>query len=147
MNAPSIREACSNDYRLFFSHGGEDAYIVQHFLREQVEKTGAKVFLDTGRIHYGDDFREKILKELASCDELLVLVTRSSLKRPWVLAEIGAALVRGKRIVAVLYGPTTTELEELSVLSLLGQSHVLVLDNFGEYLSQLKSRVESLKDV
>lgn len=93
-------------YRLFFSHGGDDTYIVENFLKPKVESSGASVFLDAGQIQYGDDFRQMILAELMQCEELLVLFTKSSLRRPWVLAEVGATLIRSKRIVAITYGPS-----------------------------------------
>jgi hypothetical protein len=125
-------------YRLFFSHGGDDTYVVEHFLKPKVETSGATVFLDAGRIEYGDDFRQLILSELALCNELLVLFTRSSLRRPWVLAEIGAALIRNKRVVAITYGPTEGELQELGVLSLLGTKRLLKLEDFDGYVN-LKS--------
>ncbi|HKY29370.1 MAG TPA: toll/interleukin-1 receptor domain-containing protein [Pyrinomonadaceae bacterium] len=130
-------------YRLFFSHGGDDAYIVEQFLKPKVEGSGAVVFLDAGRIEYGDDFRELILDELAQFDELLVLLTQSSLRRPWVLAEVGAALIRGRRIVAITYGPTETELQQLGILSLIGNSSLLKLEDFDDYIEQLTGRVEA----
>lgn len=132
----------SEPYRLFFSHGSEDTYMVENFLKPKVEASGAKVFLDAGKIEYGDDFREIILSELAICDELLVLFTKSSLKRPWVIAEVGATLIRNKRIVAVRYGPSESELQELGLLSLLGTKSLLKLDDFDMYIKQLTTRVE-----
>ncbi|RZM81976.1 toll/interleukin-1 receptor domain-containing protein [Leptolyngbya iicbica] len=132
-------------YRVFFSHGSDDKYVVANLLKPKVEATGAKVFLDAGEIEYGDDFRRKILDELAICDELLVLFTRSSLRRPWVLAEVGAILVRNKRIVAIRYGPSESELQELGILSLLGTNNLLNLtdEDVDKYLSQLSDRVEN----
>jgi hypothetical protein len=127
-------------YRLFISHGGDDTFIVREFLKPKVEFTGASVFLDAGRLEYGDDFREVILAELARADELLVLLTPSSIRRPWVAAEIGAALVRSKRIVAVRYGPSESELQKFGLLSLIGTKMLLRLDDFDEYVSQLKRR-------
>jgi TIR domain len=128
-------------YRIFFSHGGDDTFIVKEFLRPKVESSGASVFVDAGRIEYGDDFREVIFKELSRCDELLVLLTPSSLQRPWVIAEIGAILVRGKRVVAIRYGPTESELQNLGVLSPLGTKSLLRMDDFDEYVKQLTRRV------
>lgn len=130
-------------YRLFFSHGGDDTYVVEHFLKPKVESSGAKVFLDAGQIQYGDDFRQMILEELAQCEELLVLFTRSSLRRPWVLAEVGATLIRSKRIVAMTYGSTEAELQELGVLSLLGTKSLLKLEDFDSYVNQLHARVKA----
>ena len=130
-----------SQYRLFFSHGGDDTFVVKEFLKPKVESSGAVVFLDAGRLEYGDDFRQTILEELACADELLVLLTPSSIKRPWVIAEIGAALVRGKRIVAVRYGPSEVELQELGILSLLGTKTLLRMEDFDEYVVQLARRV------
>jgi len=128
-------------YRLFFSHGGDDTFIVKEFLKPKVESSGANVFLDAGRLDYGDDFRETIFIELAQAEELLVLLTPSSIRRPWVVAEIGAMLVRGKRVVAVRYGPTESELQELGILSLLGTKTLLRMEDFDEYVAQLRRRV------
>ncbi|MBN9517692.1 hypothetical protein J0H58_04095 [bacterium] len=72
----------SGKYRVFFSHGSEDAYIAGLFLKPKVESSGAGVFLDSGATQYGEDFRKVILDELTTCDELLVLLTKSSLLRP-----------------------------------------------------------------
>ena len=130
-----------NPYRIFFSHGGDDTFIVKEFLKPKLETSGARVFLDAGRIEYGDDFRETILQELSRCDELLVLLTPSSLQRPWVIAEIGATLVRSKRVVAIRYGPSETELQQLGVLSLLGTKSLLRMEDFDEYVRQLTRRV------
>lgn len=133
-------------YRLFFSHGGDDTFIVKEFLKPKVEGSGAVVFLDAGRLEYGDDFRATIFDELVRTDELLVLLTPSSLRRPWVIAEIGAILLRGKRVVAVRYGPSETELQELGILSLLGTKTLLRMDQFDAYVHQLTSRVAESHD-
>jgi hypothetical protein len=130
-------------YRVFFSHGGGDTYIVNNFLRPRVEGSGARVFVDAGEIRYGDDFRRTVLDELDRCHELLVLLTPTSVERPWVFAEIGAALVRGVRVVVLQYGVTEERLHALGILSLLGTNKLLVLDNFDNYVSELKVRVEN----
>lgn len=131
-------------YRVFISHGGDDTYMVRHLLLPKVQSAGADAFLDCGAIQYGEDFRETILNELGACDELLVILTKSSILRPWVLAEIGATLIRGKRVIAVRYGPSESELQSLGVLSLLGTNSLLHLSDFDEYVSQLTSRVEEV---
>lgn len=133
-------------YRLFLSHGGDDTWVVERGIKPQPETPGLSVFLDARQIQYGDDFREKILAELAQCDELVVLFTRSALRRPWVLADVGATLVRTKRIVAFRYGPTEAELQDLGVLSLLGSKSLLKLDDFDAYVHQLHARVKAHND-
>lgn len=132
-------------YRVFFSHGSEDIFIVKNFLKPKVENSGATVFLDAGRLDYGDDFRQKILAELSITDELLVLLTPSSIRRPWVTAEIGATIVREKRVVAVRYGPSESELQELGIMSLLGTKTLLRMEDFDEYITQLTRRISGEK--
>ena len=133
-------------YRVFFSHGGDDTYVVEQFLKPKVESSGATVFVDSGTIDFGDDFRELILNELATFDELLVLFTQSSLQRPWVFAEVAAAVLRQKRIVAIRYGPSESELQALGVLSLLGSKTLLGLNDFDKYVTQLAARVKANGD-
>ena len=72
----------------FFSHGGDDRYIVEELLKPKIEASGAVVFVDTENISYGDRYREIIVEELVRCDELLVLITPSSLRRPWVFLTL-----------------------------------------------------------
>ena len=115
--------------------------MVSQFLCPKVEAAGAHVFVDAGELEYGDDFRAKIFAELAVAYELLVLLTPSSIRRPWVSAEIGAGLVRDRRIVAIRYGPTESELQDLGILSLLGTRTLLRMDNFDTYVDQLARRV------
>jgi hypothetical protein len=143
LNPPN---AAKLPYRVFFSHGGEDTYVVNQFLRPKVEGSGAVVFVDAGEIKYGDDFRQIVLRELTRCDEFLVLLTRSSIRRAWVFAELGASLIRGIRVVVVRYGVSEEDLRADGVLSLLGTTNLLVLDNFDEYVGQLRLRVESVRD-
>ncbi len=131
----------SNKYRVFLSHGSGDNFIVSRFLKPQVEASGALVFVDQIAIEYGDDFKVKILSQITLVHELLVFFTPSSLSRPWVYAEIGAALALGKRIVGVLYGPSEGELQKIGALSLLGESNLLHIDHFDAYVEQLRVRV------
>jgi hypothetical protein len=37
-------------YHLFFSHGRQDTYVVENFIKPKVESSGASVFLDAGRL-------------------------------------------------------------------------------------------------
>lgn len=127
---------------MFFSHGKEDTYMVQELFAPKLKASGANVFIDAGAIQYGDDFRRLILTELAQADELLVFLSPSALSRPWVFAEIGGMLVRGKRIVAIIYASETT-LQELGILSLLGTTSMLRMEDFDSYVVQLTARVEA----
>lgn len=129
-------------YRVFFSHGGEDTYIVNDFFCPKVRASGAEVFVDEGEVSYGDDFRDIVFRQLEICDELLVLLTPSSVQRPWVFAELGAAILRGIHVVAIRYGVSEEELRRLGVLSILGTKKLLVPAECDKYVEQLQNRVQ-----
>lgn len=129
-------------YKVFISHGSDDAFVVNESIVPRVAGSGAEVFVDEGRIEFGDDFRARILTELSEMDELLVLLTVSSIERPWVFAEIGAAASAGRRIVPIRYGPRDDQLQALGVLSLLGHALLLELNDLDRYADQLAARVE-----
>jgi hypothetical protein len=130
-----------NLYRVFFSHGGEDTFMVKDFFGPKVRSSGAELFIDEGEVSYGDDFRKIVYSELHICDELLVLLTPSSIKRPWVFAELGAAILRNSYIVAIRYGVSEEDLRSLGIMSILGTKKLLVPDDFDKYVQQLKNRV------
>jgi hypothetical protein len=48
----------------------------------------------------GTPIRETIDREIAECDEFLVLLTPKSIDRPWVIDETAVAAVHRKKIVA-----------------------------------------------
>lgn len=131
-------------YRVFLSHGSGDIELVTARLLPAIERAGAEVFLDERQIAYGDDFRRIILAELKRCNEVVVLLTASSMARPWVCAEIGGSMVLPrKRIVPVTYGVTEAAMAGAGVLSLFGSTNMMKLDDqqlerFGQ---QLRRRV------
>lgn len=130
-------------YRVFFSHGGEDTYIVNDFFGPKISASGAEVFVDEGEISYGDDFRDIVFHQLQTCDELLVLLTPSSVQRPWVFAELGASILREIHVVAIRYGVSEEELRRLGILSLLGTKKLLVPADCDKYVEQLRNRVRN----
>lgn len=129
------------DYRVFVSHGGGDSFLVSDYFVPKLENSGAGVFVDSGEIEHGDDFRTRLIDELRITDELFVLLTTTSIERPWVFAEVGAMIMSGKRIVPVRYGPTDEHLQGLGILSLLGNVALLELHDVDGYVAQLTQRV------
>lgn len=139
-----MSENGEKNYGVFFCHGSADKHKVEKELKPKLEETGAYVFLDDGEIQFGDDFREKIIAGLIACDEIVVFLTKTSVKRPWVFAEVGAGVIQKKRIVAIRYGPSKVKLQKLGVLSLLGNTRILEMEEFDDYVSQLLKRVKEV---
>src|SRR6266404_7825498 len=82
-----------NQYRVFFSHSHQDRWIATQRVK-LIEQTGGgqvKAFPDEKDLEAGQSIQDSIRKEIARCDEFVVLLSPNSKDRPWVLIEIGAA--------------------------------------------------------
>lgn len=111
-------------------------------MAREIQDCGASTFLDETNIAKGDDFKKAIHREIAACDELVALFTPWSAQRFWVWVEIGAAWGQSKRIVAILYGVTVSELEKIGGSSAnLEDINVLPINSFDDYLAELRNRV------
>jgi hypothetical protein len=128
-----------NSYRVFISHGSPDRWIAKQ-IRKLLQTNSVSCFLDDADINIGDNFRTAILHELQVCNEVLVLLTPGSLNRAWVFAEIGAAILSEKRVVAIRYGVTMEELHDRGVVSLVGDVALTDLDHLDEYVAAVVLR-------
>lgn len=129
----------SGRYRVFVSHGGNDRWVARQ-IRERLPASYVDCFLDAIDIDLGDNFRTVILEEIERCNELLVLLTPSSLQRAWVLAEVGAALSKGRRVVAIRFGLEMEELHRRGIVSLIGDTQIIELDNVDDYIEAIVKR-------
>jgi hypothetical protein len=126
--------------RVFVSHGSGDAWVAQQMAR-CIGDQGAMAFLDVNDVETGDDFKRRIKAEIARSDELVALLTPVSRRRSWLWAEIGAAWILEKRIVAITYGLTRAELEADGGMAVLEDRHFRELNVFDTYLYELHERV------
>ena len=90
-------------------------------------------------IEGGESISELIRKNIQECSEFLVLLSRYSIDRPWVLIEIGAAWVLGKRIVAIIDKVSPEEMPDV-----IASYKALDLNSVDEYLRQLVNRVKKM---
>ena len=126
-------------YRVFISHGSSDRWIAEQ-IREKLLSADIHAFLDEADIRIGDDFRAIILQEIRDCHDVLALLTPSSLSRAWVFAEIGAAAMAEKRVVAIWYGLTMEELHDRGIVSLIGDVALTDLNDMDAYVDAVISR-------
>jgi hypothetical protein len=129
-------------YRVFISHGWHDRWIAGQMARRIKEDTGAEPFIDIFEVKKGDRIEQRILSELPRCNELVVLLTPWSVRRNWVWTEVGGAWSLGKRIVGVIYGLSISDIEkEHGGMAALAPTNCLGLDEFNNYIAELKVRV------
>jgi hypothetical protein len=99
------------DVFISFVHEDEQvAHAVQSFLRDQLGRVlglgEVQVFLssDEWQILAGENWLDRIFRELRESRVLVSLMSPTSVSRPWVNFEAGAAWVAGKPVVPVCFG-------------------------------------------
>lgn len=76
---------------------------------------------------------------------MVVLLTPFSMRRTWLMNEVGLAWGLGKRIIPITYGMTLADLDgaDGGGKGGLESSHFRNLNEFDTYLMELRRRVES----
>jgi len=98
------RGKSASPYRVFLSHSHKDRWIARQCARliEEAANHHVEVFLDEKDIEGGQSIPDSVRAAIERCDEFLVLMTRYSKDRPWVLLEMGGAWILRKHIVAII---------------------------------------------
>ena len=86
------RSINSTDPVVFLSYAHEDKSIARN-LAEGLFDAGVEVYFDDWEIRAGDSIREKIDTGLDRCTHFIVLLTPTSVEKPWVRSEMDAAFV------------------------------------------------------
>jgi hypothetical protein len=98
-----------------------------------------KTFLDEKDIHGGESIPESIRTKIRECNEFLVLLSRYSIDRQWVLVEVGAAWGLKKLIVSITDKITPEEMPEIT------RAHkALDLNDFDKYIEELTERARKV---
>ena len=125
-------------YTVFISHSSKDRWIAQQ-VAAAIEQRGRphkiKTVLSERDIEAGDDIAAWIRDEIIACDELLVLLSSFSIRRHWVILEIGVALGHKKHIA-----PITDKVTPKEVPDAIRQMSATDLNEFESYLRQLLRR-------
>jgi hypothetical protein len=87
--------------RIFLSYAASDKAIARK-LTDDLTRHGAEVWLDQEQLKLGDDFDEKIVRNLEAAAAVVVLITPNSLRSRWVSREWRYALSRSTRLLPVL---------------------------------------------
>ena len=130
-------------YLVFISHSGKDRWVAKQMavlIEGKGRRYGIKAFLDEKDITGGESIPASIRKNIRDCDEFLVLLSRYSIDRPWVLIEIGAAWVLGKRITAIVDKVTPEEMPDI-----ITPYKAIDLNSFDDYLDQVVARAKEVK--
>lgn len=112
LDTKTVNTSCSRKF--FISHSSYDKTIVNGFIKELLKigcgfkDTDIFCTLDSTAIRTGDDFREKIVENMKSCDFILLFISENYMKSEICHNEMGAAwALEGKRILPFVLPNTT----------------------------------------
>lgn len=77
----------------FLCHATEDKAVARP-LAEELQRNGIDTFYDEWEIGPGDSLRRKVEEGIGGCTHFIVLLTPTSIQKPWVNKEIDAGFVR-----------------------------------------------------
>lgn len=87
--------------KAFMSYASEDA-IFADLARLKLQNAGIDVWIDTGNLRAGEEWRNAIDEGITSSDVLVVVITPESCKSPYVTYEWAYALGCGIRVIPAL---------------------------------------------
>lgn len=85
----------------FICYSSKDA-IFADLLRMKLKEADVQAWVDDGRIHAGEEWRQAIDDGIRSADVCLVILTPASCESPYVTYEWGFALGRGIKVIPLL---------------------------------------------
>lgn len=89
----SFEETASARPKVFLSYTTADQALAKQ-IAEALMAQGIETWWDQWEIRAGDSLRQKIDEGLGHCTHFVVLLTATSIQKPWVNAELDAAFVR-----------------------------------------------------
>lgn len=89
-------------YKIFISYSRKDKDIVLPFSAKLEDIFGIKCWIDLQGIAHTEDFTEKIISAIDSCEIFLFMSSKNSMSSEFVKKEVSYALKNGKRIAPVM---------------------------------------------
>lgn len=123
---------------MFLSHSHKDRWIAKQCAKLLAERSGGRVevFLDEKDIQVGESIADSIRARIEQCDEFLVLLSRYSKDRPWVLIEMAPRGGLRKPIIALIDKVGPKEMPDI-----ISPYKATDLNDFDQYLDQLLKRI------
>ena len=88
-----IEQAPTDSHKAFLSFGWEDHDLAER-IAKHLQSNGIETWWAQWEIRAGDSLRQKIDEGLGVCTDFIVLLTPTSIHKPWVNQEMDAGLVR-----------------------------------------------------
>lgn len=125
---------------MFLSHAHKDRWIAKQCagLIEEAGSPHVHVFFDEKDIEGGQSIPDSVRSGIEKCDEFVVLLSRYSKDRPWVLIEMVAAWGLRKPIIAIVDKVGPKEMPDI-----LSPFKAIDLNDFDQYVDQFLKRMKA----
>jgi hypothetical protein len=97
-----------NESRVFLSYSRHDQGFVDR-LAHDLRKAGIEIWIDRENIEPGANWQAEIEGAISHASTLLYIITESSLRSAWMIAELTAATRRNLKVIPVLAGNVVTD--------------------------------------
>lgn len=114
----NIYKISSHKYKhdVFISHATEDKETLVIPLYNQLKKKGLNVWFDKESINTGENISEKVFKGIKEARLIVLILSKSSIKKVWPWIELGVHLLNKDNIESYLYplrsDATLTEIKD-----------------------------------
>jgi hypothetical protein len=133
--AKKARSSRRPKYKVFISHSSLDKFIAER-MGELISKAGANYWLDVRDLPGGGNIRDEIKKGVHESQEVIILFSANSVGSDWISFEIGVASAKRKILIPILNNVDHTSIQLLQGMK------AVDLNNFSQYLTELKGRVK-----
>lgn len=133
--AKKTRSSKPPKYKVFISHSSLDQWIAER-MGELITKAGASYWLDVRDLPGGGNIQDEINKGVRESQEVIVLFSVNSVNSHWVSFEIGAASAKKRYLTPILNNVDHTTIQLLQGMK------AIDLNDFNQYLTELKSRIK-----
>jgi hypothetical protein len=123
-------------YRVYISHSVDDAPLARE-IAEGVKKAGAQPIMVEESTRPEQNWLEEIRRNLNKSDEMVVILSRKSVRNEWVNIEMGAAFGLHK-----LTTPITSDLDSRELPSVVRALQAVRYNRADAYFRELGKRVE-----
>ncbi len=127
--------------KIFLSYSHADRAWVDKFVHSLADRQ-INVWYDVHDIKAGDRWQELIQDALRKSLILVAVLSKSSIDRPWMFFELGAAVADGKRVIPVLI----EGLDVRDLPSLLTQFQVVAVEDPNKAGEIVANAVSNIKD-
>jgi hypothetical protein len=102
-------------HKIFLSYSFQDSDWVSQFV-SVLQENGINAWFDMASIKFGDSIHDAIAEALRESNIMVLILSKRSLKSPWIFFELGAAVADKKRIIPIVIDDTRFEEIPMSLL-------------------------------